>query len=285
MFESSAGSFSIHPSGFVSYNCKNESLSHQLKCLVFADATVPWLSLCITRISHSCSIFKRRGMKNVTKKKKAHLRCGTLRSRQFILANLPRVGASPPQAALQSWTAGRFYSSPTQPHNCDPISPPTLSYRGYKYHAGPRLNLQEAALTQRGGQGASGWKLRGIFYVRETTERRAEGRHRSLTGSCGVLDWKHSLILPAAPGHSCFKCSRTKQTKMVQLLQGRTANVHRQKMRLRWESSSLLMAWAVAAGHYQQVKLALSAASLCLFSANKEALAYLAFVSSMGLCR
>lgn len=72
---------------------------------------------------------------------------------------------------------------------------------------------------------------------------------------------------------------------MAQLLQGRAANVHRQKMRLWWESSSLLMAWAVAAGHYQQVKLALSAASLCLFSANKEALAYLAFVSSMGLCR
>lgn len=173
-----------------------------------------------------------------------------------------------------------YTTTQLRPHN-----PPTLSYRGYKYHAGPQLNLQEAALTQRGGQGASGWKLRGIFYVRETTEHRAEGRHRSLTGSCGVLDWKHSLILPAAPGHSCFKCSRTKQTKMAQLLPGRTANVHRQEMRLRWESSSLLMAWAVAAGHYQQVKLALSAASLCRFSANKEALAYLAFVSSMGLCR
>lgn len=58
-----APSASIH---LGSYNCKNDSLSHQLKSLFFADSTVPWLSLCITHISHSCSIFKSTGMKNVT---------------------------------------------------------------------------------------------------------------------------------------------------------------------------------------------------------------------------
>lgn len=41
---------------------------------------------------------------------------------------------------------------------------------------------------------------------------------------------------------------------MAQLLQGRTANVHGQKVRLWWESSSRLIAWAVPAGYYQQVK-------------------------------
>lgn len=214
MFESCAGSFSIHPPGFVSYNCKNDSLRHQLNCLVFADSTVPWLSLCITRISHSCSIFKRTGMKNVTEK---HIwgvelwEVGSLFWPIWLVWGLHHLRL---HYTVKSLTAGHFHSSPTHPHNCDPINPPPPhSYRG------------------------SWWVfLREL--TRETTERRAEGRHCSLTGSCGVLDWKHSLILPITPGHSCFKCSQTKQTKMAQLLQGRMANVHRQKVRLWWKSSS-----------------------------------------------
>lgn len=79
-----------------------------------------------------------------------------------------------------------YTTAQLRPHN-----PPTPSYCGYKYHAGPRLNLQEAALTQRGVGGGSRsiWlEVEGDFYMRETTEHRAEVRHRSLTGSCGVLD-------------------------------------------------------------------------------------------------
>lgn len=69
------------------------------------------------------------------------------------------------------------------------------------------------------GQRASGWKLMGIFTLTHEGKDRGEGGRCSLTGSCGVLDWKQALILPIAPGCSRFKWSRTKPTKMAQLPQ------------------------------------------------------------------
>lgn len=50
-------SFCMHLSEFVSYDCKNESSSHQLKYFIFTDLTVLWLSLrIICDVSHSvCS--------------------------------------------------------------------------------------------------------------------------------------------------------------------------------------------------------------------------------------
>lgn len=189
MFESCAGSFRIHPSGFASHNCKNDSLSHPLKCLIFADSTVPWWSLCVTRVSHSCPIFKQTGMKNVT-----HLRCGTLRSRQFMLVNLACVGgAAPPQAALHRLVFN------CRTHTPAPLWPPLHRHWGYKYHAGPRLNLQRSC--------PDSCRVKGHL----------AGRWRGQRG--GAV----ALILPTAPGHSCFKCSRTEQAKTVGLLRGPTA--------------------------------------------------------------
>lgn len=43
--QSVSGSFCMHHSGFVSYDCKNDSSSHQLKYFIFTDLTVLWLSL------------------------------------------------------------------------------------------------------------------------------------------------------------------------------------------------------------------------------------------------
>lgn len=120
------------------------------------------------------------------------------------------VGASPPQAL----TAGRFHSLPTQPHKCDPPAPPPPPVTvGINIMPVLGWTCKEAALTQRGVKEhlAGSW---GGFFLREGNDRaQSRGKHCSLAGSCGVLDWKHSLILPTAPGHSCFKCSRTKQTK------------------------------------------------------------------------
>lgn len=63
--QSVSGSFCMHHSGFVSYDCKNESSSHQLKYFIFTDLTVFWLSLhIIYDVSHSVTLLS--SMKNIS---------------------------------------------------------------------------------------------------------------------------------------------------------------------------------------------------------------------------
>lgn len=57
-----SGSFNMHQSGFVSYDCKNESSRHQLKYFIFTALTVLWLSLHIIYVSPLChSLIKHTG--------------------------------------------------------------------------------------------------------------------------------------------------------------------------------------------------------------------------------
>lgn len=62
--QSVSGSFCMHISGIVSYDCKNESSSHQLKYFIFTDRAVLWLSLrVISDVSHSVTLLS--SMKNI----------------------------------------------------------------------------------------------------------------------------------------------------------------------------------------------------------------------------
>lgn len=63
--QSVSGSFCMHISGIVSYDCKNESSSHQLKYFIFTDRAVLWLSLrVISDVSHSVTLLS--SMKNIS---------------------------------------------------------------------------------------------------------------------------------------------------------------------------------------------------------------------------
>lgn len=46
----------MHQSGFVSYDCKNESSSHQLKYFIFTDLTLLWFSLHVVYVSPSLTL-------------------------------------------------------------------------------------------------------------------------------------------------------------------------------------------------------------------------------------
>lgn len=64
--QSVSGSFCMHISGIVSYDCKNESSSHQLKYFIFTDRAVLWLSLrVISDVSHSVTLLS--SMKNISR--------------------------------------------------------------------------------------------------------------------------------------------------------------------------------------------------------------------------
>lgn len=233
MFESCGGSFSIHPSGLISYHCKNDSLSYQLKCLVFSDSAGRGCR-CLFLVSPTPVLFlKRAELKNVTEK--------------------PIWGVAP-------WEVERGLCGGTAEAVLIPV----------QSSPGSRGNWLE--------------RWRGFLreLAREMAERRAEGRRCSLPGSCGVLDWEHSLILPVAPGHSSFKCSRTKQTKMAPLLQGQRQMCIDRKCAC---GGNLALTWLPGLWLPAIISRSNWLSVLCPFSANKEALAYLSFVFSVGLCR
>lgn len=144
--------------------------------------------------------------------------------------------------------------------------------------------MQRKLLWLIQGQRASGRKLRGIFTWTHEGDDRGEGRHSSLTGSCGVLDWNQSLILPVAPGRSRFKCSQTKtKKKCLRYCRGDGWQL-RVNRKCAWSGNPAhLIAWTV--GHYGQVKLACGAASLCLFFQITNLWRIYRLVSSMGPCR
>lgn len=128
--------------------------------------------------------------------RKTDLRCGTLRSRRLILANLACGGGGGGFAS--SGCHRPVFNSRTFPQlaytNAQLWPPHSPSYHGYKYHAGPRLNLQRSCPDSSRVKGHLAGSWRGFLgeLTRETAERRAEGR--TAASLAAVAYWTESTL-------------------------------------------------------------------------------------------